>query len=63
MAKLSEIIVAPRVQCTLSSEDESHASFRDLEVDDVQFVDTLDSVRRIELPENAFAPHEQLLVS
>ena len=62
MTQLSEIIVTPRVEGALSSQNESHASFRDLEIDYVKFIYTFDSVRSVKLTEYSLAPHEQLLV-
>ena len=58
MAKLSKVIKAPRIQCTLPCENQSYATLRYLKVEDVKLVDAFHSVWRIELTKDAFAPNE-----
>ena len=62
VAQLTKVIVAPGEKGPLSCQDDSDACLRNLEVEDVELVHALHSVRRIEFAEDALAPDEQLLI-
>ena len=63
VTELSEIVRAPTVHRALTRQDDRQAIPRDLVVEDVQLVDALDSVRRVELAKDATSPYEHLVVS
>ena len=61
--QLSVVIGSPRIQGALSCKHQGQAALGDLKVEDVQLVDTLDSMRSVELTEDASAPDKELLVN
>ena len=63
VAKLADIVGTPGVARAGAADHGSEAHSRDLKVLNVQHLSRLDTMRCVELPESALAPHVQLSIS
>ena len=63
MTELTVLVLTPGVQSALAGQNHGKASFRNLEVQDIEFVNALHTMGSVKLTEDSSTPDKELVVS
>ena len=63
MTELTVLVLTPGVQSALAGQNHGEASFRNLEVQDIEFVNALHTMGSVKLTEDSSTPDKELVVS
>ena len=61
--ELTVVVLTPGVQSALPGQNYGKASFRNLKVQNIKFVNALNTMRSVKLTEDSSAPDKELVVS